>query len=157
MMKVLRASSTDLSEMHTVACPIRKCTISMAGRSAARCRPRPADEVQFHGFEPSAAVLGCDATEDGSGTPATNTDDVGDHVVVERRRVRRSAVRSPPRGVGCIATRRQRLTHGGARQVSVDVGSDAAGQLIILDLTLDEMVGEFDGAKPKPPRVLLRG
>ena len=40
------------------------------------------------------------------------------------------------------------LTHGGARQVSVDVGLDAAGRLIILNLTHDEMGGDFDGAEP---------
>ena len=39
------------------------------------------------------------------------------------------------------------LTHGSARQVSVDVGLDAAGRLIILNLTHDEMGGDFDGAK----------
>jgi len=40
------------------------------------------------------------------------------------------------------------LTHGGARQVSVDVGLDAAGQLLILNLTHDETGVDFDGAKP---------
>lgn len=40
------------------------------------------------------------------------------------------------------------LTHGGARQVSVDVGLDAAGRLIILNLTHDETGGDFDGAEP---------
>ena len=40
------------------------------------------------------------------------------------------------------------LTHGGARQVSVDVGLDAAGRLIILNLTHDEAGGDFDGAEP---------
>ena len=36
------------------------------------------------------------------------------------------------------------LTHGGARQVSVDVGLDAVGRLIILNLIHDEAGGDFD-------------
>ena len=40
------------------------------------------------------------------------------------------------------------LTHGGARQVSVDVGLDAAGRLIILNLAHDAAGDDFDGAEP---------
>jgi len=40
------------------------------------------------------------------------------------------------------------LTHGGARKVSVDVGVDAAGRLIILNLSHDETGVDFDGVEP---------